>query len=469
MGSLGGDITATFTNPAGLGFFKTNEAVITPGIFMNRNKVTFRDSLSRSDKNTFNFGPSGVIIALTDKYNTRQSAAMSFAITQTANFNNRYSYGSLNNFSSFSEQFAEEFGNSNYSISDISTSNSPLPYTVSPAFFSHLIDTVTVNGQTIIKAAPEYILDQGQALRQQLTRTTTGGMYELAGAYAHNFKDKWYFGAGLGVPFIYLNSKTTFTESDTSATTNDFSSFTFQDNYTSMGVGFNAKLGVIYRPEEYFRIGFSFQTPTFMTLTDERETEVTTIFASPADTFNYQSAEFSADQTGETMYQQFSPWKAMLSASYVFREVENVKRQRAFISADVEYVNHKGTKFKSNNEEPTVAEKRYYKALTGVVKDQYKGTFNFRVGGELKFNTVMGRLGFAYYGNPYKNAPEKANMIMLSGGLGYRHKGFFVDLTYVNNMRKDFEIPYRLEDRANVYASNDLTRGQVVATVGVKF
>lgn len=33
MGSLGGDINATFTNPAGLGFYKTGEFVITPGFF----------------------------------------------------------------------------------------------------------------------------------------------------------------------------------------------------------------------------------------------------------------------------------------------------------------------------------------------------------------------------------------------------------------------------------------------------
>ena len=31
MGSLGGDITANHVNPAGLGLFKTNEFVLTPG------------------------------------------------------------------------------------------------------------------------------------------------------------------------------------------------------------------------------------------------------------------------------------------------------------------------------------------------------------------------------------------------------------------------------------------------------
>ena len=44
--------------------------------------------------------------------------------------------------------------------------------------------------------------------------------------------------------------------------------------------------------------------------------------------------------------------------------------------------------------------KSIFKGLNRVVKDEFKGTFNFRVGGELKFNTIMGRLGFAYYGEP---------------------------------------------------------------------
>src|SRR5450432_4629058 len=31
MGSLGGDISANYVNPAGLGFYKTDEVVISPG------------------------------------------------------------------------------------------------------------------------------------------------------------------------------------------------------------------------------------------------------------------------------------------------------------------------------------------------------------------------------------------------------------------------------------------------------
>jgi hypothetical protein len=149
--------------------------------------------------------------------------------------------------------------------------------------------------------------------------------------------------------------------------------------------------------------------------------------------------------------------------------VEDVKKQRGFISADIEYIQHRGSRFSSNNEEPTGDEKNYYKALNNVVKDIYKGTFNFRVGGELKFNVIMARLGFAYYGNPYKEEAFKADQLLLSGGLGYRNKGFFVDLSYVHNTKRSIDVPYRLEDRANSFAELKQKTGQIVATVGVKF
>ena len=86
--------------------------------------------------------------------------------------------------------------------------------------------------------------------------------------------------------------------------------------------------------------------------------------------------------------------------------------------------------------------------------------------GELKFNTIMVRLGGAYYGNPYKE--DKANRIKLGGGLGYRNKGFFVDLTYVYAINKDVNYPYRLQDKPDDPASIRNNAGNIVATIGFK-
>jgi hypothetical protein len=164
-----------------------------------------------------------------------------------------------------------------------------------------------------------------------------------------------------------------------------------------------------------------------------------------------------------------TPLKVMVSGSYVLREIEDVRKQKGFITADIEYVNHRGSNFYSANEVPTADEKTYYKGLNNVIKDQYKGNFNFRLGGELKFNTIMTRLGFAYYTNPYKDKELKARRALVSGGLGYRHKGIFIDLTYIYAMSKDVNFPYRLEDRANTFASINNNRGNIVASVGFKF
>lgn len=470
MGSLGGDINATFVNPAGLGFYKTGEFVLTPGFLLNNNKASFRGSDSKNNRNNFGFGASGLILGSANPYNTSKSNALSIAVTQTANFNNRVHYSGLNNFSSFSEQFAEEFAKSGYTIDEVLNSNSALPYTSAPALYTYLIDTVTVNGLVQVKGAPEYILDAGQALRQEMTKTTTGAVSEFALAFAHNNKDKWYWGLTIGLPLVNYSSNTVFKESDTSSNTaNHFKAFEYTDDFTTKGFGLNAKIGVIYRPQDRIRIGLAIHTPTYMSLKDTRTTNLVTEVENPVNKFSVSSQTFTNNQPGESKYIETTPLKAIISASYVFREIENVKRQRAFISADIEYVHHKGSRFSSNNSEPTQDEKNYYKALNNVVKADYKGNFNFRVGGELKFNVIMARLGFAYYGNPYKDAAYKASRLLLSGGLGYRNQGFFIDLTYVHAISKDVSFPYRLEDRANTYATLKQQRGNVVATIGFKF
>src|SRR5215210_1015428 len=53
MGSLGGEITSTFVNPAGLGFYKNAEFVISPAYRFSKTKGAFRgsDAMSLGDVN----------------------------------------------------------------------------------------------------------------------------------------------------------------------------------------------------------------------------------------------------------------------------------------------------------------------------------------------------------------------------------------------------------------------------------
>src|SRR5689334_14039954 len=53
-GSLGGDISSLFMNPAGLGFYKTGELVLSPGFSILKNKADFRGSSGSDNKSAFN-------------------------------------------------------------------------------------------------------------------------------------------------------------------------------------------------------------------------------------------------------------------------------------------------------------------------------------------------------------------------------------------------------------------------------
>ncbi|MBD0333153.1 MAG: aromatic hydrocarbon degradation protein, partial [Chitinophagaceae bacterium] len=112
----------------------------------------------------------------------------------------------------------------------------------------------------------------------------------------------------------------------------------------------------------------------------------------------------------------------------------------------------------------------YFSSLNKAIDNAYKSAFNLRVGGELKFTTIMIRAGAAYCGNPYQNINgEKGRRLNLSEGLGYRNKGMFVDLTYVHSMSRDVHFPYRLQSSPYFGANVKSTVGNIFLTLGTKF
>jgi len=473
MGSLGGDISATFVNPAGLAIYHTQEAVLSLGTTLNHVSANYRDSNSSTRHTPFNIGAMGWVFSTGHKDNPKTNSAFSLVLNQRINFNEQSNFAGLNNYSSFSEQFAEEFSRSGYSLAEVVAPNSGLPYTSALAVSTGLIDTVRSNDELLIRATPENILDGGQALRQEYHKRTRGAMYDLAFGFAHTKDDKLLLGASLSIPFVSYSSLTRFTETDSSSNRlNGFSSFTFTDDYSVSGAGLDMKLGALYRPTEQVRLGLAFHAPTYLSFIERRTTRLSV--EAEDDTGKIVSNEassldFTNQLPGEYKYVHLTPMRMIASGAYVFRENSDVRKQKAFVSADIEYVHHQGSRFYANNEFDTDADKDYYKALNKVIKDYYRGCFNFRFGGELKFNIIMARAGFAYYMNPYRQRDFKADRMIFSGGVGYRHQGIFIDLTYAHQTLRNADFPYRLSDRANTFADIRNQRGQITLSAGVKF
>ena len=470
MASLGGDISSTFVNPAGLGFYKTGDFVLTPGFNLSNNKATYFGRTEKDKKNGFAFGTSGVVLGTgsdTRKKN-KSGMAVAIAINQTANFSNNLLYRGSNNQSSYSQKFLEEIKNKNDKEANSVASN--YPFGTSLAFNTYWIDTIA--GGTSGNYQFQTRAPIATGLLQENSIINRGGITELALALAVNNNDKFYFGGTVGVPFLHFQKETKFTEADATGNTNnkfDFASIT--ENLTTDAVGVNLKIGMIFKPVEFVRLGLAIHSPTFYMMTDKYNASVIANTETYKGTMNQESGLFTNGTDAEFKYRMLTPLRIMASASYVLREIEDVRKQKGFLTADIEYVNYSASSFTTDPQgDNSQSTKDYLKSLNGAIDKSYKGTFNFKAGGELKFTTIMARLGMAYYGNPYKDLghAEKGNRFSLSGGLGYRNKGMFVDLTYVHTMGKDIHFAYRLQNSAYSGASIKQTGGNALLTVGFK-
>jgi long-subunit fatty acid transport protein len=469
MGSLGGDISAIYTNPAGLGFYKTSDFVFTPRFSFNSTKSSFLDRTEKDNKNNFSIGTTGIVLGAANRRgNNIKSSAFSFAVNRSADFNSQILYRGQNKTSSYSQKFLEEIQNNN--LKDANAVSGDYPFGTSLAFNTYWVDTIggSTNGNFEFQSRAMPLLAEG--LLQQNTITNSGGITEFALGGAANFNEKIYVGATLGIPILRYERESTFTEADpTDDASNKFNFASINENLRTKGVGLNLKAGIIFKPVEFFRVGLALHSPTFYSLSDNYTASVTT------DTEGYQgeqsqTSDFLTGAPAQFKYMLMTPYRAILSASYVLHEVEDVRNQKGFLTADIEYINYKASSFSADQEfDNSQDTKDYLKSLNTTIDRTYKSAFNFRVGGELKFTTLMVRAGFAYYGNPYKNLiGEKGNRLLLSGGLGYRNKGMFIDLTYVHNMTKDVNIPYRLQYTQNVLARMKQTTGNAVLTIGFK-
>jgi hypothetical protein len=473
MGSLGGDVTATFVNPAGLAFYRTGDLVFSPSYRFGKNKASYLGRKENDKDNSFSLGTTGFVVGSSGNNSRKvRNTAFSIGFNTMAKFNSNLLYRGQNNQSSYSQQYLEEVQNNN--IKDPNRLANDYPFGSSLAFNTFLIDTVaggsTNNYQFQSRAAN--VLGTGLLQEQQLN--TKGGIYEVAMGLAANFNDKFMIGGSLGIPFLNYERESIFTEAD--ATTNPNNRFdyaTVTESLTTAGVGFNARVGFIYKPVEYWRIGFAFHSPSVYSLTDKYESSITAdVEREDGMVYTDYSLDYTNDAPSEFKYMLVTPYRVMGSISYVLREIQDVTKQRGFLTADVEYVNYKASSYKSDAEEgnTTTATENYLKSLNTAIDNAYKGAFNIRAGGELKFTTLMVRAGAAYYGNPYKNIQgEKGSKLNLSGGLGYRDKGYFIDLTYVHSLNKDVNFPYRLQSVAYQGAKVNTSASNILLTVGFKF
>jgi hypothetical protein len=469
VSALGGDLSTALVNPAGLAFFKTYDLTLTPNFSFGNNKTNYLGSDAKGKFSSPEFGMAGLVLP---KWGSNSGfwENFSFAIgmNKSINFNNTIRLNGVNTQSSYSEKYLEELINNN--VTDPNDAAQNFPFGSSLAFNTFLLDTVAGLNNTI-KGYRSLATPQ-TGINQELTVESKGNINDLFFSASANHLNKLFIGGTLVFSKLRFERNSSFKESDATKLKNNFNYFQVDEYLLTEGVGVGLRLGLIFKPVERLRLGFSFHTPTLYNMDDSYNTKITT------DLEGYQgngvltqkSSDLNNGEDGQFQYDYVNPMRIMGGISYVINEAEDVNKQKGFISADIEYINYAKSKFRAlgslgnNNNGST-----YLQQVNTAISEQFKSALNFRVGGELKFKTIMTRLGFNWMGNAYALESLKSSRMNISGGLGYRNMGYFIDLTYVHQINRDAVFPYRLDN--GFYEAGDIrgAMGRILLTVGFKF
>ena len=411
FGALGADVLVLSTNPAGMGLYRSNVYSITPEVFTRNTSSLYNGSTGEDTRTVFDLSSFGMISStfLGNKKDGLTFLQIGFGLNRINNFN---SEGYINGYNYDNSRLDAYLANANgINYEDIENNYAGLyAYDLTPAWNTYLIDTIPGYQDWYFTPVPFGGVYQKQRFRSY------GSVNEWDISISGNISDKLYLGFTLGMPMLRYYRETTYSEYDSGDTIPYFNSWSVYENLSTTGVGVNLKVGLIYRPVEWVRLGFAFHSPTWYGLHDYWYT----IHNSDLESFGSFS---SSSPNGFFDYHLHTPYRIISDLAFIVNK-------QGFISLEYEFTDYSNSKFKESGVD-------YSMGVNQDIRNYYAGTHNIRAGFEYRLGAVSLRAGYSLYGSPYKNDLNDGKQQNFSGGLGYSTGNFSIDAAFVYGKKKE--------------------------------
>lgn len=449
FGALGGDFSSIAINPAGLGVFRSSELVFSPGMSYNSNSSSYLNNTTDGNGYAMNANNLGFVVSNDLENSDTRWVNFNFGVgfNRIKDFNSDVQFQGINN-NSLMELFVNEANATSTNPFDLDGMYEFLIWdayimdfdTIANEFYSEISDEVN--------AAPEDF-----EINQRKIIQTEGGINEFSFSFGGNYAHKLYIGASIGIARLRYSEYASHYESETSDLQIPFiKAFDFKEYSQINGTGFTFKVGAIYRPVDFLRLGGSIHLPTFYDLDQEYYNSATGYFDS-------NPTEYSESSVQNYQFLLNSPLRAVGSIGFQIGKM-------GLIDIDYEYVDYS-----------TMSMEDEYNSQE-VINDNsdigrvYQETHNIRAGLELRTGSIYYRAGGRYSTSPYSTVLGGLNSdlekITLAGGLGYREKNFFVDFAFSQTFYNYKMIAYDYEFN-NAIASIDSKLNNFILTFGIKF
>ncbi len=453
FGAAGADFSSLSGNPAGLGLYRSSQAMITFKNFLAHTNSEFDNQQFKDSRNSFTAGNFGVVFSKlrNQKPEERLSPkwrALNFGIgfNQMANYAKEFSFNGLTRGTIAEYYVASATGNTEAQLRGLAG----LAYQTGIIYQEPF-------GSTNYTAD----LDAYDTVQKQLTSTSRGRINEVDFSVGGNYNDKLYVGATVGVSLLEYSETTNYQEEDRLEIDSNFINLEQNVDFISSGAGLNLKLGAIYRIQPWLRAGVSINSPTRYNLSDDYFEIMysTLLLQGSIDSYQAPIEEFR----NIFDYKLTTAWKPMVSiAAFI--------KKKGFINLDVEWANYKGMRLNFGDEDPSYA--IIAQEINDLIRAKYRGAFNIRLGGEYAKERFRVRGGYAIHMSPFsKNVlVERRAFQQYTGGLGYYFKRVHLDLAYVLGRNGESYVPYDVTDSPNTQlVKNEQYDHSIALTIGVRF
>ncbi len=482
--ALGADISSISGNPAGLGFYRKSDINITPALTFTTNKSTYINR-SLEDGTTFFSVPNfGLAISGAKRDSDKslwRGGTFGLSYTRMANFRNEVTFqGDPNRANSVAIWLRNEADKLDTPSDNLlKIPDNQIGYNVGYneamaqlAYKGFLIDGydsdrdgnqdvgnyyITNLSRNATVGPDKKLIEDPFLVGQSENRSSVGNRGQWTVAWGGNWNDKVYMGASLGIATLRYAIQKNYTEVVNQSSLNYLNQFTLTDNLEIQGTGINATLGLIYRPVEWIRVGWSFSTPTIYGMREISYTSLSTIRVSGSPV-NVRTVDT------EFKYKLTTPLRTSLGTSIFFGKY-------GFVSGDIEYMPYRATRLGGSdwgNNKEGINRRVAYNTKT---KQYFRNVFNYRLGAEFRYEIAYVRAGFNYQPDSYQNSVDKLNrnIVSLSGGVGIKVNNFYADLGFINTKTKGGYTPYVLEDENTPAAITKYSTNSIMLTIGSNF
>ncbi len=451
FGALGGDMSAVSINPAGSAIFSDSHTSFSLSNLNINNDVTYFNGFNSSSESKFDLNQAGAAFVFknNNQDNKWKKFVLSVAYDKTSNFENNWvASGTNSNFGTIGNYFL------NYAQGLRLDEISALPGENFADAYSEIGNIYGFGHQQAFLGYESYILEPdantdentgyssnivGNNFNQRYAYVSTGFNGKFAFNFASQYGDNLFFGLNLNSHFLNYERATFFNESNSNAESL-VSNVYFENYLATIGSGFSFQLGTIAKLTDEFRVGITYNSPTWYTIAEE--------------TSQYLSATRDDGISNVTQvinpniinifpeYRLQTPGKLTGSLAYVFSEL-------GLISFDYTRKDYGNTKFKPTSD-------AYFTSQNNIINDNLKVASSYRIGGEYRYKQLSFRGGYRLEESPYENEEYYGDLNGYSLGLGYNFGNIKLDLALDRSNRTgDYQLyTVGLTDAATMDSKN---------------